>query len=201
MKGPKMSRHDGYHTALNDAEPHHKQVDRAEFRDGVALRYDLFEGYIPPDLLSCDVFYSDLPWRSGFEKFEVRAGCEGRNYNDFLDMVQMHIKHMGKPAVMITDKHAITRLCPDRVYPTKLNGDAAVAACWNIELGDCTNERTILAELARRYDVAGDFCCGHGRTAWFFRDAGKRFVVSDYNASCIGYIADKMGVAPSPELV
>jgi hypothetical protein len=46
-----------------------------------------------------------------------------------------------------------------------------------------------LHALSQRYDLAGDFCCGYGRTGRFFLRSGKRAVLSDFNSTCIGYVA------------
>ena len=54
---------------------------------------------------------------------------------------------------------------------------------------DAGDASKIPGELAARYSCIGDFCCGYGRTAKRFNEAGKRFVVSDYNPAWIGYMA------------
>lgn len=179
--------HEGYHTALNDAPSYHRRAKGAYLDDGTVFQYDLYDRAPSAIFGRAQVFYSDLPWQTGFAKFEARAGVSGRSFPDFLDAVRWHIEYFGKPAVMVTGQHAARRLQPERVYKTRLNGDPALALCWGLELD---NPRNILPELADRYAVGGDFCCGYGRTGRAFRDAGGQFVMSDYNLSCIGYIAD-----------
>jgi 2-polyprenyl-3-methyl-5-hydroxy-6-metoxy-1,4-benzoquinol methylase len=54
----------------------------------------------------------------------------------------------------------------------------------------CGTDIEVIGHLARRYARVGDFCCGYGRTLRLFARHGKRFTGSDYNARCIGYIAE-----------
>lgn len=185
-------KYDGYHTAL--AQPYHR-VGRASVaygRHGVAMEYDIFSRDIPAEFHACDVIYADLPWRSGFDTFEERAGKSGRNYNDFLGAVRWHVEALGLPTVLVTGKHALAALGPDRSYPTKLNGAPAMAMCWGIDLNEHGTEREILGDLANRFSVLGDYCCGYGRTARYAIASGKRYVISDMNEQCIAYIGDKL---------
>jgi hypothetical protein len=79
------------------------------------------------------------------------------------------------------------------VLPTRLNEDEAVAVGYRPGSeadGSYGVAPELLHALAQRYDVAGDFCAGYGRTARFFLRSGKRAVVSDFNPQCIGYIAE-----------
>ncbi len=46
----------------------------------------------------------------------------------------------------------------------------------------------MLFHLAERYNRVGDFTCGYGRVGRIFSGAGKTWVMSDYNPTCIGYI-------------
>ncbi len=41
---------------------------------------------------------------------------------------------------------------------------------------------------------------GYGRAGRIFYEAGKRFVMSDYNASCIGHIAKEWQMWVKPDL-
>lgn len=144
--------------------------------------------------MKCDVFYSDLPWRSGFDTFEGRAGKSGREYADFLDAAKWHVETLGKPAVFVTGLHALKALDPERIVPTKLNGAPAVAMCWGIDFhpDKSRTERMILDEIALQFSCIGDYCCGYGRTGAYAIKHGKRYVMSDMNEHCIAYIGDKL---------
>lgn len=48
----------------------------------------------------------------------------------------------------------------------------------------------VLALLARKYKKVGDWCCGYGYSGRVFLSQGREAVLSDYNAKCIGYIAN-----------
>lgn len=186
-----MGKYDGYHTALAPEPFRLAPLDSATFEDGVAIRHDLFDRFLPTEFLNCRAIYSELPWRKGFDVFERRAGFDGRSYNDFLDVVRSSVEFLGVPTVIITGAHAVKRLDPDSVAPISLNGERMLALGWNIkviEKGDCGE----WAKFLCRTGVIGDFCCGYGRTARIARDNGARFVVSDYNGSCIRYIAESM---------
>lgn len=185
-----MTRYRGYHTALAPAAYGGKSVDLAALKNGLAFRYDIFSMEFPTVYRACDVFYSDLPWRSGFNEFEVRASMSGRSYADFLSAIRGHIKEYSRPVVFVTGKHAVDALCPDRVYKTRLNSAPAMALCWGLELKSPSTEMAILSELASRFERAGDYCCGYGRTGRIFSEAGKEFIMSDHNGRCIGYIRD-----------
>lgn len=187
-----MGKYDGYHTALAPEPFRLEPLDRVAFEDGVAIQHDLFDGFLPSEFLNCRALYSELPWRKGFDVFEQRAGFGGRSYNDFLDVVRSSVEFLSVPTVIITGIHAAKRLEPDCMAKTTLNGEEMLAFGWNIAVpktGDC---KELLKMLAYELDCIGDFCCGYGRTARIARDNGARFVVSDYNGSCIRHISESM---------
>lgn len=189
---------DGYHSALSEplvATPR----ERIQFPDGsLAFVHDLRKG-IAPEWAACEVFYSDLPWRQGFAIFERRASSvkgeavdQNRTYRDFLGSVSEVVTLLKAPVILVTGRQSMSGLPqPTHAYHTYLNGAAAVAMVYRTELRDSSNELAILRELAARFNVGGDFCCGYGRTAKIFARAGKRFVVSDFNPACIGYMAEE----------
>lgn len=188
-----MAKYDDYHTALAGELDYKRTCTSAHFQRGRVFQYDIFSRSPPREFNSCDVFYADLPWRSGFAEFEGRAGASGRRYGDFLEAVKWHVELFSKPTILVTGKHAIKALDPHEVIETKLNGDPAMALCWNVCLPISGNEHQILATIAEEYAHGGDLCCGYGRTAKAFKDAGKWFTVSDYNPRCVAYVADKLG--------
>jgi len=151
---------------------------------------DLLLGPLPVEFEQCDVFYTDLPWRAGFKTFEKRAGKAGRVYQDFMravSLVVVQLRH--KPIVLVAGKTEMRHLPACTMRPTVLNGDDAVVALYGrLPKLDLTDSWSILDSLARHYQCVGDFCCGYGRAGRVFLRAGKRFVMSDYNAKCIGFI-------------
>lgn len=187
---------EAYHTALASGrvEPA-PAVERFEFRGSLAFVHDLLADRItdpaPAEFAPVEVFYADPPWPAGFREFERRAGvAEGRAYAQFMRRLDGLVRAEGRPIVLVAGKLALKHLPrPDNVYATALNGAGVLAICYRVKLRSITNARTILAELADRFGVGGDFCCGYGRTARAFLAAGKTFVVSDYNPRCIGHIA------------
>lgn len=187
-----MGKYDGYHTALAPEPFRLDPLDRAVFDDGLAFQHDIFNG-LPIEYYGCAALYSELPWRKGFDVFEGRAGVKGRSYNDFLDAVRSAVRFLAVPTVIITGAHAVKRLQPDRAVETRLNGEKMLALCWNISPPESEDCKDVLWLMANACASIGDFCCGYGRTARFAREAGARFVVSDYNGSCIRYVAETMG--------
>jgi hypothetical protein len=183
-----------YHSALApdvDSPP----LDGFQGSAGYAFTYDLTTpGPLPEVYDRCDVFYTDLPWRDGYAKFNERAGInDAPGYREFLAAVSRHVEALTAPVVLVTGKHAAPHLPPGRwEHPVKLNGGDAVAYGWRLPYPPVATEttRNILAWLARDYGCVGDFCCGYGRAGRVFTEAGRQFVMSDINARCIGYIAE-----------
>lgn len=154
---------------------------------------------LPREFDRCDVLVTDLPWQVGYETFNQRAGVDDdRTYAQFMAHVSAIVEATTVPLYLITGRHALSKLPePDAVLPMRLNEDDAVAVGYRPG-GEADGKYGVAPEflhaLAQRYDVAGDFCCGYGRTARFFLRSGKQAVVSDFNGSCVGYVA---GHAPS----
>lgn len=178
------------------------KLSRYEGKYGVAFPYDISVGVIPQEMEEADVLYSDLPWVGGYKKFLERAGVEGApKYQTFLYAVRWAIEMAGKPAVMVTGKHAIQYLCPESGRDIKLNGRDAVALLWGFgpeqqrrveQEEEIVTAYDLLVWLAERFYCVGDFCCGNGRAGEVFAWFGKRYVMSDINARCIGYISDRV---------
>ncbi len=158
-------------------------------------------GPLPPEYKACDVLYTDLPWRPGFEEFNRRAGVEGREYQEFLAAVSRIVNDFPGPVVLVTGKHARRDLpAPDHVMKSRLNGAPCIALsyrldpakfCINPEFCFCDVEM-FLTWLAERFECVGDFCCGYGRVGRIFQEYGRRWVMSDFNPTCIGYIGENL---------
>ena len=179
-----------YHTALAGDYQRWPAVSRYECATGVAFQHDLADG-LPAEFDQADVLYADLPWRQGWDKFAERAGASQRGgYNDAMRRIGALLRSFGKPAVMVTGKHALPFLKPDGAAPVRLNGAGAVACLWGVPSWQAAIDASdLLHDLAGRFRCVGDPCCGYGRAGRVFAQRGGRFVLSDLNAECIGYIA------------
>lgn len=179
-----------YHAALRPPLPA-AGVDRYGQVGGAVFVHDLLGGPLPADYDACDLIYADLPWRTGFDIFNARARVDdGRTYPALLAAVRDQVRKLGVPAVLVTGRRAVDDLDPDGITPVTLNGQAAVAAQYgdvNIPAG--LDARDVLRWLAGRYGHVGDPFCGYGRTVRMFTGRGKRFVASDYNRTCVGFVA------------
>lgn len=160
----------------------------------LASVFDVTSGPLPPRYANCDVLYTDLPWQNGFDTFNERAGIKGdRTYRGFMACVSaICADQKQRPVYLATGRHALTHLPePDQVAPIRLNEHASVVVTYNT--GKLPRKFAVAAELlrhlARQYDRVGDFCCGYGSAGKAFARAGKTFVLTDVNPSCIGYIA------------
>lgn len=183
-----------YHAALRppvDAPATHG----ASLQRGTVFVHDLIAAPLPDVYGECDVLYADLPWRTGYAIYNERAGItRPRAYGTFLTTVAAEVRRIGRPAVLVTGQHAVKRLQPDRTRVTELNGQAAVACLFgDIDVADTGDTRELLGLLAHRYRTVGDFCCGYGRTVRAVLLSGGRFVASDFNPTCVGYVAAHAG--------
>lgn len=187
------SYHSAHLSPVHDVAP----VDHWEGEDGsVAFVHDLLWAETLPDEYDrCDVLYADLPWRSGFQAFNDRAGIhDGRTYRDFMAHVRKIIGVANRPTVLVSGKHALRYLpTPAQTLPVRMTGtgQAALAIFYHLVTADnwVVNGR-VLHVLARTYECVGDFCCGYGNAPRAFARQGKPWVASDVNPSCIGYIAE-----------
>ena len=183
-----------YHTALGNDVGRWPRLECHDGKHGVTYASDLNLG-IPVVMYQADVWYSDLPWRDGYTKFADRAGVQqARPYSELLERLGKEIRENGPPTVLITGKHAIRHLIPEAVAEATLNGGSAVACLWGFPAWEGVRDaEDILRELARAHNCVGDFCCGYGRAGRVFAQAGKRYVMSDLNPECVGYIAAHEG--------
>lgn len=171
-------------------------VQRWTSRGCLAFVHDvLSSSALPVEFDDCDVLVTDLPWQVGYGTFNERAGIkDDRTYGTFMARVSDIVDSTACPLYLITGRHALAKLPkPDAVLPMRLNEDDAIAIGYRPG-PEADSQYGVAPEflhaLAQRYDLAGDFCCGYGRTARFFLRSKKRAVMSDVNATCIGYIAE-----------
>lgn len=195
-----------YHSALT-RERESPAVERFELRhaEGLrsyAIRHDLVSGPLPPEYQYTDVIYAEPPWRPGYDEFNRRAGVTGApTYVEFLGHVNRVVEELHPRAVfLMLGKHATRHvLKPDDQAEMVLDthGKArCVVYAYNAVIppppvkGAPATTTYLLDYLARKATVLGDFTCGYGYTARAALEHGKRFVVSDHNPRCIGFIAE-----------
>jgi hypothetical protein len=174
-------------------------ITYARINANVAMVHDATTGVLPDEYDACDFLYAEPPWRAGWEKFARRAGSEPKSYGEFLDGISKIVETVTQPTVIIAGKAMRKHLPqPEQVLPVILNGGSGVLGLvYRTRFDEITSDidtHDLLALCAERYDRVGDFCCGYGTTAYEFARHGKRFVVSDVNAMCIGYIAERAEV-------
>jgi len=190
-----------YHSALREEDPSAQALSRCEFPDGsVALQWDITKGYLPPDFAACDCFYLEPPWRAGMKVFNQRAGSPDHVLQDVVAGIAKVVQTETRPIALMCgkqDSKTYLKLCPEpqQIKETTLvfHRCSALILTWNVTspLNYSTNE-AVCQSLAAQYNCVGDFVCGYGETARVFRQNQKRFVVSDYNAKCIGHMADHL---------
>ena len=158
----------------------------------MAFVQDLLAGPLPAEYDACDVMYADLPWRAGFIEFERRTGAQGRSYADLMAAVFRIVRAATCPVVLTCGKLAWSHLpLPRETIHTRLNGATCLALVYNADFKpECADTIALLHWLAERYGCVGDFCCGYGRAGRIFSEHGKRYIMSDYNSECIGYIGE-----------
>ncbi len=188
-----MDIHSALHTPQNVSP-----TQRFEIGDSVALVHDLHDVRLPKEYEFCDVIYGEMPWRAGYDEFNKRAGVrESRAYSDLLKSVANMVVRQTIPTIVVTGKHAL-RYFPEPIRvmdielsgATKLKGVAAYALVYGADLDvEWSTTLDAVLDLASKYNRGGDYCCGYGRTARAFLEAGKSFTVSDHNPHCVGYIA------------
>ena len=129
----------------------------------------------------------------GLKAFDERAGVQTSSYADYAKSIGKLIANTATPCVMMVSKIALKHMPPpDYSTRVKLNGNMADVAFWNGAFATGPDNLTLIRELAQQYDLVWDFCAGYGNTGRLFVEAGKRCILSDYNAHCCGYIAEHM---------
>ena len=163
--------------------------DLFESESGIAFVHNLESG-IDDRLSKADVLYSDLPWEQGFNLFYESAQVEqGVTYLEFLAGIRDEIIRLDKPTLLPIGNKALKIMQPDTAGTVILNRKEVRLALWGIDdTWERINVIDILHDLAETYDTIGDFACGYGRSGRIFVEHGKRFVMSDFNPHCIGFV-------------
>lgn len=182
-----------YHSAMlgEEAAPN---ITRCRFPSGEAFQWDILNGF-PPEFDKCDVFYAEPPWRAGFDKFNERAGVTGRTYAGLVEAMNQAIEKAGKPSFIVSGLHARKLY---RGYtglmPITLRDAPVLLYSWNYDMPvfpEVPSSVRFLEYLAKRFECVGDWCCGYGGTGEVMRLSGKKSVLCDYNAACIGKVMER----------
>ena len=189
-----------YHSVYRPASGSVPQT-RYAIGESVVFVHDIMTAPLPVEYVDCDVIYADLPWRAGFVGYNERVDVtDGRTYPQFLANVRQIVEASRVPVVLITGRHAVSHLSrPAQMLSVTMpvaNDQPGVALLYGMTVGawvDGARPDALLSELAGMFKCVGDFCCGYGSSVYAFLRAGKRFVASDYNAECIGYVAKNVG--------
>lgn len=185
-----------YHSVHLDPEPA-EPSDWWTDGESVAFVRDIGRGSLPEEYTSCDLLYADLPWRSGYARYQDRAG-EHRSTTTwpwFMRNVTRQIREWHKPAVIVTGAHARSALpSASQELPVRMpvsGRQQATAYIYNAGFSpEWDGTEGLLAYLAARFGRVGDFCAGYGRAPRAFAETGGSFVASDINPLCVGYIAE-----------
>lgn len=192
-----------FHTsAFGVAEEEADPVEHAVLGDSVAFVHDLTSGPLPEEYQSCDIIYSETPWPTTLKGFNERAGIDVQ-WADLKAAIWQMIEQRPCPVVLLAGP-VVRRSLPatfDQAIDTSMfggtpetGGSNCSALVYGAELPveeDLPSHFELIRWLAGRFDRVGDPACGYGLAGRIFREQGKSFVLSDYNARCIGYIADR----------
>jgi hypothetical protein len=186
-----------YHSALRHGRREYAAAcERVEFRDGsVAFVANLADG-LAAEYERCDVMYADAPFPAGLKEFERRAGTPAVAWTRLLNALVVGALRLDVPLVFSATTREV-KGCPepDGRWMGRLNGGVVDFWCYGVSV-KATDASDVIRELAVGHECIGDPLCGYGRSGRLFREAGKRFVMSDINATCIGYIAEYGGSWP-----
>jgi hypothetical protein len=183
-----------YHTALKsgteeDAPP----LNEFTVGDSIAFVYDVFDP-VPAIYDQVDAFYTEPPWPHGTKVFDERVGVTGRTWADLANRIDFLIESTTAPVVIPLGKIALKRLpAPTVTYDVYMPhaGAPAIIACWRTTLDQPKTTIDAARQLISRHTVIGDWFCGYGKTAVLAHEMNRRFVVSDYNPRCIGFLSQR----------
>lgn len=181
------------HTGLGEKYIHAKEADMYIKKDGSMAFY--MDASNPNTNLKhfkkCDVIYSEIAWRHGMTKFNRRTKIDVA-WDDYMNGVGYIIKTLKKPTFIIAGKQA-SKYFPSAqsATPITINGGDALVYVFNSErLVREKSSEELIVSLSKEYNMVGDFSCGYGRVGLAFTNNGRRFIMSDYNRECIGYIKE-----------
>lgn len=183
---------DAYHTALSGGRLH-QDFQAQSYRDGwgEAFVHDVARRGLPIEIMRADAIYGEPPWEHGYRTFNERAGVfDAPPWAPFMRTLGEEVRRFGKPTAMTAGIRAAKLFKPDTVVPIDLNGGKATICLWGMDLPpEVRTSEEVILHMASCFTTIGDPFCGYGRTGSLVRSAGGRFILSDYNAFCIGFIS------------
>lgn len=140
----------------------------------------------------CDVFYTEPPWLSGIKVFNERAGVDNSANEYYQGLTNVILSIKDKP-VYITAGKSFNKRIPEPQWKRSVRLNNTDAEIWGYNCTELMSPKDdmnldFIKSLSRIYNVVGDFNCGYGNTGRIFKENGKRFVMSDYDANCIYHI-------------
>lgn len=187
-----------YHTALSNGEyaPGKPTDVWTDERGNVAAAWSIMSG-VYPGARDFDVVYGELPWKAGFDRFNERAGAGGYTFDDLMRSAEGVTEECVRRGVTvywpIGAAVAKDYLTGGTRLPITLNGHKcllSVHGAPTLELREGETTTSLMARLAQVHRRVYDPACGFGTTGRVFAEAGKNFSITDYNAGCVGKIAE-----------
>lgn len=173
-----------YHSAFSDAKTNLRELDVFKRGNKLVFQHDIKNG-THPAFHDCDFVYTEPAWRSGYEKFQIRANVEMSTHKKYLVSIKSIIEELQKPTIIIGGLHMLKVLSPLYYTHIKLHQMDSIAMFWN--MSPITTKKTVdlLDILAVRHGTMLDFSCGYGSHLHRFNN----FICSDINRNCVYYVA------------
>jgi hypothetical protein len=161
------------------------------FGPSAAFVHDLTRDGLPSAFNDCDVIYTEMAWRAGYDTFMKRAGRAPGGFRCYVEELAWMAEDTRVPFYLVTGKDILRRLPkPAIAAEGQLRKGGCMIAVYGTDLPlPAPDTLELLAALAARHQRVGDPCCGYGTAGRIFAERGKTFVLSDVNAKCIGYVA------------
>jgi hypothetical protein len=180
-----------YHSAFKEPPQDVEPCQRVVTSHGIAFAHNLLDGQ-PPEYADCDVLYAEPPWSGGQRVFERRAGVAHTHSHRALILAFLVLAiRLDIPAVLVSGSRWTWLPRPDQRTTVRWYDKTPVALrCYGLKVNAASGAPSteVLHELAGRFACVGDPFCGYGNTGRIFAEHGKRYVLSDLDPRCIGYI-------------
>lgn len=150
-----------------------------------------------PELFkTADAIYSEVAWKNGYRKFVDGSIAENTTFDLYIKSIVRVVKELNVPAFILCGRQMLKRLQPDRYIGIKFafhNDYPAYIAIYNFHDGiaQIVDEADMLDFIFERFNNVLDFSCGYGETGMYAVIHEKKCILTDINAKCIDYIAQK----------